>query len=58
MNVKQELQKLINQYKQDIAYFESGGHYFQECEYECDQAKARELEIVVADLEKIIKDLN
>ena len=37
---------------------DNGGYYFQECEYECDQAKARKLEEVVADLKQIAKELD
>ena len=57
MNIKEKLQKLIELYEQDIVHFQSGGYYFQECEYECDQAKARELEIVVADLKAIVETI-
>ena len=57
MNVKKKLQKLIELYEQDIAFLQNGSYYFQECEYECDQAKARELEIVVADLKAIVETI-
>lgn len=58
MNIKEKLQKLIELYEQDIEHFQKNSYCFQECEYECDYARARELEIVVADLKEIIKDLN
>ena len=58
MNIKEKLQKLIKQYELDISFYDNGGYYFQECEYECDRAKASKLEEVVIDLKEIIKDLN
>ena len=57
MNIKEKLQKLIELYEQDIVHFQSSGYYFQEGEYECDQAKARELEMVVADLKAIVETI-
>lgn len=58
MNIKEKLQKLIELYEQDIKYLEQGSFYFGECEYECDQAKARKLEDVVADLKEIVKTVD
>ena len=57
MNIKEKLQKLIELYEQDIAHLQCSGYYYQECEYECDQAKARKLEEVVADLRGIVSEL-
>lgn len=57
MNVKEKLQKLIELYEQDIAYLQCHGYYYQECKYECDQAKARKLEEVVADLKAIVETI-
>ena len=42
---------------QDIEHLDNGNYYFQECEYECDQAKARKLEDVVMDLKAIVKTI-
>lgn len=58
MNIKEKLQQLIKLYEQDIVHLQNGGYYFQECEHECDQAKARKLEEVVADLKQIAKELD
>lgn len=58
MNIKEKLQKLIELYEQDIEHLDNGGYYFQECEYECDRAKASKLEDVVMDLKAIVKELN
>ena len=58
MNIKEKLQNLIEQYEQDIVYLQNGNYYFQQCDYECDQAKASKLEDVVADLKQIAKELD
>ena len=57
MNIKEKLQKLIELYEQDIAHLQKGSYYFQECEYECDYAKASKLEEVVADLKAIVETI-
>ena len=57
MNIKEKLQKLIEQYELDIEHLDNGGYYFQECEYECERAKASKLEEVVADLKAIVETI-
>ena len=61
MNTKEKLEKLIELYEQDIKYATQGMYYswpaHDDCEYECDQAKARKLEEVVADLKAIVSEL-
>ena len=57
MNVKEKLQQLIESYEQDIKYATQGRYYYDECHYECDQAKARKLEEVVADLKAIVETI-
>ena len=57
MNIKEKLQKLIELYEQDIEHLQKGSYYFQECEYECDYAKASKLEEVVSDLKAIVETI-
>lgn len=57
MNIKEKLQKLIEQYELAISFYNNSGYYGSDCEYDRDQARASKLEEVVADLKAIVETI-